>query len=152
MSRALVSGGVGFLERALVERLVGDGTEVVVLDNLSSASPLSLPDSAEPMAGEVVEPPALLGPFEVLYHLASPASPRRYLQDPVGTLRSGAEGTRRVLDLAEEWGARFLFAVYLRSLWGSARAPSATPGRCRSPPRGPVMTGQAVRRGAALCV
>ncbi|NNL12552.1 MAG: NAD-dependent epimerase/dehydratase family protein, partial [Acidimicrobiia bacterium] len=34
----------------------------------------------------------------------------RYLLDPIGTLLTGAEGTRRMLDLAERHGARFLFA------------------------------------------
>jgi dTDP-glucose 4,6-dehydratase len=58
----------------------------------------------------VVDPPDLPGPFDRIYHLASPASPPRYLQDPIGTLRTGAEGTRHMLDLAEATGARFVLA------------------------------------------
>ena len=101
MSRALVTGGAGFLGRRLSEKLMGEGFEVVVLDNLSSPSPLGPPAGATFVEGTVVDPPELPGRFDRIYHLASPASPPRYLQDPIGTLRTGAEGTRHMLDLAE---------------------------------------------------
>lgn len=110
MSRALVTGGAGFLGRALAERLIGEGYEVVVLDDLSSPSPLGPPSGAKFVQGSVIDPPDLGDGFSRIYHLASPASPPRYLQDPVGTLRTGAEGTRQMLDLAERQGARFLLA------------------------------------------
>ena len=110
MTRALVTGGAGFLGRSLSTRLSEAGFEVVVLDNLSSPSPLGPPEGAQFVEGSVVDPPPLPGPFDRIYHLASPASPPRYLQDPIGTLRTGSEGTRQMLDLAEADGARFLLA------------------------------------------
>ena len=110
MTRALVTGGAGFVGRTLVSRLLDEGFEVLVLDNLSSPSPLGPPEGATFIEGDVVEPPELPGPIDRIYHLASPASPPRYLLDPIGTLRTGAEGTRRMLDLAGSHGARFLFA------------------------------------------
>jgi nucleoside-diphosphate-sugar epimerase len=110
MTRALVTGGAGFLGRRLSERLLEEGFDVTVLDNLSSPSPLGPPGGADFIEGTVVDPPDLPGPFDRIYHLASPASPPRYLQDPIGTLRTGAEGTRSMLDLAQRNGARFLLA------------------------------------------
>jgi nucleoside-diphosphate-sugar epimerase len=110
MTRALVTGGAGFLGRSLATRLLAEGYEVVVLDNLSSPNPLGPPDGTTFVEGTVVDPPSLPGRFDRIYHLASPASPPRYLQDPIGTLLTGAEGTRRMLDLAAETGARFLLA------------------------------------------
>lgn len=110
MTRALITGGAGFVGRTLASRLLDEGFEVLVLDNLSSPSPLGPPEGATFIEGDVVEPPELPGPIDRIYHLASPASPPRYLLDPIGTLRTGAEGTRRMLDLAGRHGARFLFA------------------------------------------
>jgi nucleoside-diphosphate-sugar epimerase len=85
------------------------GQDVVVLDNLSSPSPLGVPAGARLVVGDVIDPPELEGLFTRIYHLASPASPPRFLSDPIGTLRAGAEGTRRMLDLAARWKARFFF-------------------------------------------
>ena len=110
MSRALVTGGAGFLGRNLSARLTAEGYEVVVLDDLSSPSPLGAHEDSVLIKGSVVDPPALPGPFDRIYHLASPASPPRYLRDPIGTLRTGGEGTRQMLDLAEREGAGFLLA------------------------------------------
>ena len=110
MSRALVTGGAGFLGRRLSVKLMGEGFDVVVLDDLSSPSPLGPADGVQFVEGSVVDPPNLPGTFDRIYHFASPASPPRYLLDPIGTLRTGAEGTRRMLDLAEAHDARFLLA------------------------------------------
>ena len=107
--RVLVTGGAGFLGRALCAELAAEGHEVVALDNMSSASPLPLPSKVLLVRGDVITPLAVEGPFERVFHLASPASPLRYLLDPVGTLRTGAEGTRNVLEAAERWGARFIY-------------------------------------------
>jgi dTDP-glucose 4,6-dehydratase len=50
------------------------------------------------------------GPVDAVCHLASPASPPAYLARPLETLAVGSEGTRRLLDLADRHGARFLLA------------------------------------------
>ncbi len=110
MHRVLIAGGAGFVGRTLAERLSNEGVDVVVLDNLSSPSPLPLPPSVEFIEGSVVDPFEIVGPLDVVFNLASPASPPRYVLDPIGTLRTGAEGTRRLLDLAKQKDAVFLMA------------------------------------------
>src|SRR5690606_14000635 len=45
-----------------------------------------------------------------VYHLASPASPVAYREDPIGTLQAGSVGTHTALDLAMRGRARFLLA------------------------------------------
>lgn len=110
MRRALVTGGAGFIGHNLSKRLLVDGFDVVVLDNFSSPSPLPVPRDVHLIEGSVVDPPSLPGRFDHIYHLASVASPPRYLQDPIGTLRSNAEGTRHMLDRAAVDGSVFLYA------------------------------------------
>jgi dTDP-glucose 4,6-dehydratase len=49
-------------------------------------------------------------PVDCVFHLASPASPRDYLEHPVHTMNTGSLGTRRCLGLARAKGARFLLS------------------------------------------
>ncbi len=51
---------------------------------------------------------AVDGPFDHVWHLASLASPREYLEHPIETLESGSTGTRNMLEVARRDGARFL--------------------------------------------
>lgn len=110
MARVLVTGGAGFIGSTLTRALLRQGDEVVVLDNLSSPSPVALPKSVTFIEGDVIGPPPIPGKFDTIYHLASLASPPRYLADPIGTMRAGSEGTRAMLDRAAEDGAVFLYA------------------------------------------
>ena len=50
------------------------------------------------------------GAIDAVVHLASPASPRDYLDHPIHTLKVGALGTLNALGLAKASGARFLLA------------------------------------------
>ncbi len=118
--RVLVTGGAGFLGSHLVERLVAGGHYVTCLDDLSSGRRENIdhlvhtdPYRADSgrfafLERDVVEPLPDCGPFDRVFHLASPVA--RHVERPVATLRAGAEGTRRVLDLAAECGAVFLLA------------------------------------------
>src|SRR2546428_10738288 len=49
-------------------------------------------------------------PLDWVLHLASPASPRDYLELPIQTLKVGSLGTHNALGLAKAKGARFLIA------------------------------------------
>ncbi len=115
MSRVLVTGGAGFLGSHLCETLLERGDEVVAVDNLLTGSV----DNVAHLEGQarfrflhhdVVQPLDLPGPFDAVLHLASPASPRDYLEHPLETLAVGSVGTRNCLDLAATESARFLLA------------------------------------------
>ena len=113
--RVLVTGGAGFLGSHLCDRLVADGHRVVCVDNLSTGRRRNVAH-LEPREGftfveaDVAEPLPVDGPFEAVYHLASPVSTTDHFARPIATLRTGAEGTRRCLDLAAACGATFLLA------------------------------------------
>src|SRR3954463_15819424 len=111
--RILVTGGSGFLGSHLCERLLGDGHEVVCLDNFftgTRANVEGLRDNPrfELMRHDVTDP--LTMEVDEIFHLACPASPIHYQRNPVRTIRTAVEGTLNMLDLAREAKARILIA------------------------------------------
>src|SRR5262249_28783449 len=114
--RIVVSGAAGFIGSHMCDRLLLEGHTVVGLDNLVTGATANLEhlrstaafrfvqhDVNLPLDGEL---PA--GPVDGVLHMASLASPKDYLAHPVETLDVGAIGTRNMLELAREHGARFL--------------------------------------------
>jgi dTDP-glucose 4,6-dehydratase len=113
--RVVVTGGAGFVGSHLCESLLADGFEVVCIDNLSTGSRENLANcwgspSFRFVEQDIVMPFTVDGPVHGILHLASPASPADYQRDPIGTLEVGSSGTLRVLRLAEEKGARLVYA------------------------------------------
>lgn len=114
--RTLVTGGAGFIGSHLCERLLEDGHEVVAIDNFITGSRKNLEvferfkDRFQFIEADANQSLPVTGPFERIYHFASPASPIDYVQLPFETLYAGADATRLCLQLAEKEGARFLTA------------------------------------------
>ena len=113
--RALVTGGAGFIGSHLCEFFLGQGWEVVCMDNFVTGSPDNVaPFQARPgfrlVRHNVTEYIRMDGALDWVLHLASPASPRDYLELPIQTLKVGALGTHNALGLAKAKGARFLLA------------------------------------------
>jgi nucleoside-diphosphate-sugar epimerase len=117
VSRVVVAGGAGFLGSHLCDRLVERGDTVVCMDNLSTGSRENVAhllgnDLFRLVVIDVSEKVEFddAGKVDAVCNLASPASPPAYLARPFDTLAVGSEGTRRLLELAREHGARFLMA------------------------------------------
>ncbi|ORX05540.1 NAD-dependent epimerase/dehydratase family protein [Mycolicibacillus trivialis] len=118
LRHVLVTGGAGFLGTHLCARLLAAGSHVVCVDNLATSWPPTAKrlrgraglDFVEADIADAPDDPRLLGPFDVVFHLASPASPPDYLRLPLETLRAGAQGTAAALDIAERSRARFVLA------------------------------------------
>ncbi|WP_406816691.1 NAD-dependent epimerase/dehydratase family protein [Mycobacterium sp. M23085] len=114
LSRALVTGGAGFLGAHLCDRLLDAGVEVVSVDDLSSSGPhdrLAHHPGYRFVQHDVCDPGLIdkVGwSFDVVFHLASAASPVDYQRRPIETLRTGSAGTATALDIAERGGARFV--------------------------------------------
>ncbi|HSV72618.1 MAG TPA: UDP-glucuronic acid decarboxylase family protein [Chthonomonadales bacterium] len=115
MPRAVVTGGAGFLGSHLCDRLLSEGFEVVVLDNLITGSTDNISHHlGNPrfrfLKYDVTEYLFLDGPVDQIYHLASPASPVDFPTKPIQILKVNALGTHKALGLARAKGARFLLA------------------------------------------
>lgn len=111
--RVLVTGGAGFIGSNLCERLLGEGYEVLCVDNYYSSTKDNiahlLPNPRfEVLRHDVTFP--LYVEVDQIYHLACPASPVHYQRDPVQTTKTSVHGSINMLGLAKRTGARILLA------------------------------------------
>ncbi len=113
MKSVLVSGGAGFIGSHLVEKLLGDGYNVMCLDNMFTGSkkniaPFMTNPNFEFIRHDVVVP--IIIEADEVYHLACPASPVHYQYNPIKTLKTSVLGTLNMLGLAKRTRARILLA------------------------------------------
>jgi dTDP-glucose 4,6-dehydratase len=111
----LVAGAAGFIGSHLSERLLELGHEVAAVDNFMTGARRNISHLEGHarfrfLEHDVIQPFEWSSPLDGIFNLASPASPKDYLEYPVETLRVGSEGTRNLLELARAHGARFLLA------------------------------------------
>lgn len=114
MATCLVTGGAGFLGSHLCDELLRRGHHVICVDNLETGSLTNIEHIRVPefefLMTDIVQPYFVDRPVDVVYHLASPASPIDYLRLPLHTLKVGSHGTHHTLGLAKKHRARFLLA------------------------------------------
>ena len=113
MHKILVTGGAGFLGSHLCERLVGEGHDVICLDNFYTGGKDNIKHllgkpSFELLRHDVTFP--LYVEVERIYNLACPASPIHYQRDPVQTTKTSVHGAINMLGLAKRTRARILQA------------------------------------------
>jgi UDP-glucuronate decarboxylase len=111
--RILVTGGAGFIGSHLCERLLGDGHEVLCLDNFFTGDKRNIihlmdNDRFELIRHDITEP--ILLEVDRIYNLACPASPIHYQYNPVKTIKTSVLGTIHMLGLAKRVKARVLQA------------------------------------------
>jgi len=115
LRRVLVTGGAGFIGSHLCRRLLDEGCEVLVFDNLLTGRVSNI----EPLLGherftfkhyDVTNYLYVEGPLDAILHFASPASPADFERLPIQILKVGSLGTHKALGLAKAKGARILLA------------------------------------------
>lgn len=139
--KILVTGGAGFIGSHLVDRLVQEGQEVVVVDDLSTGKRRNVNKGAEFYKADIrssrlenvfrKERPSLI------VHLAAQMNVRRSVEDPVFDAEVNVIGTLNLLDLAVKHGVRkIVFASSGGAVYGEQEvypAPETHPVRPLSP-------------------
>jgi UDP-glucuronate decarboxylase len=113
MKRILITGGAGFLGSHLCDRLIGQGADVVGIDNFFSGSKDNIrhlfnDPYFELIRHDVIHP--LFIEVDQIYHLACPASPIHYQQNSIKTVKTNVMGTINMLGLAKRIRARILLS------------------------------------------
>jgi dTDP-glucose 4,6-dehydratase len=112
--RILVTGAAGFLGSHLCDALLGDGHQVVGIDNLATGALRNLEHLGHESRFEFHEQdickPFDLGAVDYIFDFASPASPEDYLRLGIETLAVGSQGVFHCLELAQKHGAKFFLA------------------------------------------
>jgi UDP-glucuronate decarboxylase len=113
MKRILITGGAGFLGSHLGEHLLEQGNDVVCIDNFFSGSKDNIRHLLDHPYFELVRHDIIHPLFievDQIYHLACPASPIHYQQNPIKTVKTNVMGTINMLGLAKRIKARILLA------------------------------------------
>lgn len=114
----MVTGGAGYIGSHLVDRLLADGHEVAVLDDLSVGKMANIKHHLEDRRFQFIEGSVLnrslvreaLHDRDLIFHLAAVVGIPYIIDDPLRGILSNVVGTEVVLEAAEEAGCHFIFA------------------------------------------
>ena len=121
--KALVTGGAGFIGSHIVDRLLQDGHEVIVLDDLSTGHRENL---AENEKLQIVEGDirdfntvnACMQGVDWVFHKAAVASVPKTVNDPIGSSAVNYQGTLHVLEAARQNKAKRVVFASSAALYG----------------------------------
>ncbi len=108
----LVTGGAGFLGSHLIDKLIDLNNEVICIDNFSSGKLKNIQaflnkDNFTLIKKDISEFIDLKPNF--IWHLACPASPSKYILDPIQTAKTCSIGTFNMLELAKRNNSKFIY-------------------------------------------
>jgi UDP-glucuronate decarboxylase len=121
--RVLVTGGAGFLGSHLCERLLGNGHEVICVDNFYTGRKENIlhllkNPNFELLRHDICFP--LFVEVDEIYNLACPASPIHYQNNPVKTVKTSVHGSINMLGLAKRINAK-IFQASTSEVYGEPK-------------------------------
>jgi UDP-glucose 4-epimerase len=116
--KALITGGAGFIGSHLADRLIAEGDEVWIVDDLSTGSMQNIDPliasprfhhrigsvTNEPLVGELVDR------ADVVFHLAAAVGVKLIIDNPVRTIETNVRGSEVVLQAASKKGKLVVLA------------------------------------------
>ncbi|HUS72854.1 MAG TPA: SDR family NAD(P)-dependent oxidoreductase [Sedimentisphaerales bacterium] len=127
--RTLVTGGAGFIGSHLAERLLEEGNDVVVVDNLSTGSLKNIESFKDKVGFNFVEGDirnvelmdAVVEQSEVVFHLAAAVGVKLIAERPVHTIETNISGTEVVLDASNKFHKK-IFIASSSEIYGKSEA------------------------------
>jgi dTDP-glucose 4,6-dehydratase len=117
MAKVLVTGAAGFVGSNLVDSLLSDGHEVFGCDNFCTGSQANITHLSDDKNFTFIDRDIIAGlgeferiKFDQIFHMASPASPPRYMELAIETMHVNTTATEMLLKHATKHGSRLLFA------------------------------------------
>ena len=123
MKKVLVTGGAGFIGSNLVNRLIDDGIEVIVIDDLSTGDKNNInPKSIfyEISLLDLDEDSLKDQNIDVVFHLASLARVQPSIEDPITFNKVNVEGTLKLLFACHKAGVKRVIYSASSSCYGDA--------------------------------
>jgi UDP-glucose 4-epimerase len=133
--KILITGGAGFIGSNLVREIVRFGGEVTVLDNFSSGSIDTLPESCQIIRGDVRDV-ALLNDlrkieFDIVFHFGGPSSIILFNNDESTCVDSTIVGTKRIFDFCRDTGVSKIVYASSSSVYGDSPLPQTEETPCK---------------------
>lgn len=122
--RILVTGGAGFVGKHLVSRLINEGHDVVILDNLSTGKKENVPKGVKLVEGDINDQHDVshaISGCSVVYHLAAITEARSTDEDRV--FNTNFIGSRVVFEAAQRAKAKIIF-VSSAAVYGDSKSTS----------------------------
>ena len=115
-SKCLVTGGAGFIGSNLVDRLIDDGHDVVIIDDLSTGKVENINPKAEfvddGISIENMTNFSMFRDVDIVFHLAARARVQPSIENPVEFNRANVDGTLNMLKASVDMGVkRFIFSI-----------------------------------------
>ena len=150
--RALVTGGCGFIGSHLVRRLLADGVDVSIIDDLTTGSRRNIAGLEARLIYASIEDRAALREalegVETVYHLAAMVSVPMSLKRPATCLRTNVVGTAGVLEEARSEGVSTVVFASSAAVYGDSDDGVQREG---APSRPSSPYGVSKRSGEQLC-
>ena len=117
--RCLVTGGAGFIGSNLVDKLINDGNEVIIFDNLSTCKRENINPKAKFFLIDISNPSHfkdkkikdIMTEVDVVFHLAAMARVQPSIEDPIAYHNVNVNGTLNLLKACVDYGVnRFVFS------------------------------------------
>jgi UDP-glucose 4-epimerase len=131
--RVLITGGAGFIGSHLAERLLNEGNEVAIIDDLSTGRLENIQSfrhhaRLQFVQGDIRDSTLvqlLASRCDVIFHLAAAVGVQLIADDPVRTIETNIAGTEVVLEAANKFGRKILLASSSEIYGKSEKVPFA---------------------------